>query len=162
PASAPLHPSIPALIEPNFSPLIRTELDRLASGAPRTGGIDPDRYSAPSDLTSAYTSHSYLTSRARDLHLLEKWGKNAWLISNSQLEGILGESEAELERVKNQVEGVNVVRKSEQSEAGERLARLEGRWKRSLGGLVEVQVATETVKVETEELRRRIAERGGQ
>lgn len=157
PPDAPPHPSLPELIPPKFSPLIQTELDRLSRGDPPVHTIDTTRYSAPSTLQDAYIASSFLTWRRTDLQLLETYGKNAWLIANSQVEGILKANEVELERVKKEAEEVNVQRKAAQVQAGGELEVLERKWRNAVEGLVRVEVANEMVRRETEDVRRKVA-----
>ena len=57
-------------------------------------------------------SSSYLSGRLTNLSLLEEFGKNAWLISNSQLEDILRDLEKELLEQKEAVENINKSRKA--------------------------------------------------
>ena len=95
------HPSLRPLPAIKFSELFQKELERKADNAPMVGGIDLTRYEAPEkpaddseieiwrkSLRQAYMSSSYLSGRLTNLSLLEEFGKNAWLISNSQLEEI--------------------------------------------------------------------------
>ena len=177
-ASTSLHPSIPALDEPRFSPLIQQEVDRKAAGLPLTGGIDLSRYEAPepptrvsdaeSDtisylnawretLRKAYMSSSHLTVRHENLALLEENGKNAWLIGNSQLEDILQGIERELAEIKEATESVNKERKTAQEAKQVELASLEETWKRGVGAIVDVQLATESLHLQTLERRREMA-----
>jgi pre-mRNA-splicing factor SPF27 len=145
-----------------FSELFQKELDRKAENAPIVGGIDLSRYEAPekptddSDgeswrkaLRQAYISRSYLSGRLTNLSLLEEYGKNAWLISNSQLEDILRDLERELSERKEGVEKVNRGRKTAQENSRAELTWLEEAWKQGVGKIIEVQLATDGVKRET-------------
>ena len=145
-----------------FSELFQKELERKAENAPIVGGIDLSRYEAPekptddSDgeswrkaLRQAYISRSYLAGRLTNLSLLEEYGKNAWLISNSQLEDILRDLERELSERKEGVEKVNRGRKTAQENSRAELTWLEEAWKQGVGKIIEVQLATDGVKRET-------------
>ncbi|KAG4436010.1 hypothetical protein IFR05_008487, partial [Cadophora sp. M221] len=119
------HPSLPPPAPLTFTPLILSELSRIESKTPITGittthyeSQDPPSTTPNSDRTSpatllawrsaiqnAYTSHSYLSSRVSNLGLLEKYGKNAWLEGNRQLEDILRGLERELEVRKGEIDG---------------------------------------------------------
>jgi pre-mRNA-splicing factor SPF27 len=159
--STTLHPSLPALPEPNFSPLISAELDRISSNQPLNGidltRYDPAHFPSPTtsaDLHAAYTSLSHLSSRLTNLALLNSHGKNAWLIHNAHLESVLKSYEEELMALRTQVEVVNKERKGVQVEVEPELKRLEERWKRAVGRVLEVEVAIEGVRREEVERRR--------
>lgn len=177
--SSQLHPSIPALREPRFSPLIQQEVDRKAAGLPLSGGIDLSRYEAPeppsrsSDaetefgpyldawrqtLQKAYTSSSHLSTRHENLVLLEENGKNAWLIGNSQLEDILRGIEKELTEIKEATEAVNKQRKIAQEANKGELVGLEETWKRGVGAILDVELAAEGLRMQILEQRRHLAQ----
>ncbi|KAL8884171.1 MAG: hypothetical protein Q9192_006911, partial [Flavoplaca navasiana] len=129
-----LHPALPLLPPTNLTPLAQAEQDRIAAKEPLTG-IDLSRYELDSpDLSSsppststqdiqqnrlqeAYTSSTYLHSRAQHLALLDRYGKNAWLVGNSQLEDLLRRTEKELAGTREEVERVNAGRKRVQEGA---------------------------------------------
>jgi pre-mRNA-splicing factor SPF27 len=109
----------------------------------------PDEPAADADvrawrnaLRSAYSSNSYLSGRNINLSLLEELGKNAWLISNSQLDELLKAQERELERLKKETESVNNERRDAQEQSRGELQALEETWKQGIRRLVEVQLAT--------------------
>jgi len=145
-----------------FPSLTSLELDRLATDPKsKLSAIDSTRYgdaalSAPDDQTSlpdwrsklqrAYGLHTYLSARSQHLSLLEAYGKNAWLIGNSQLEEELRSVEKELAEVKEQVENVNRQRASAQEGARGEMEGLEEAWKKGVGRMVEVQVAAENLR----------------
>jgi pre-mRNA-splicing factor SPF27 len=171
-----LHHSIPAAPEPHFSPLIQQELSRKEAGAPLIGGIDLSRYEAPepptraSDndppaldewrqtLQKAYVSYSHLTKRHENLSLLEEGGKNAWLIGNSQLEDILRGIEKELAETKETAEEVNKQRKIAQEASHGEMVSLEERWKRGVGSVLDVELASEGLRQQILEYRRQAAQ----
>ena len=130
-----------------------------------TGGIDLSRYEAPegpsdpndiaawrSTLQRAYASSTYLSGRVSNLSLLEELGKNAWLISNSQLEDILRQLEKELEELKAATDDVNKSRKAAQEGSRGEMTGLEKSWKRGIGRILEAEVAVD-------ELRRQILDK---
>ncbi|KAB8071345.1 breast carcinoma amplified sequence 2-domain-containing protein [Aspergillus leporis] len=167
--SSTLHPSIPAFPEFRLSPLIEQEVERKATGQPLTGGIDLSRYEAPepptrsSDagpnatpnleewrqaLEKAYTASSHLSMRRDNLTLLEENGKNAWLIGNSQLEDILRGLEKELAETNEAAETVNKQRKIAQETSKGELAGLEETWKRGVGAILDVELASENLRMQ--------------
>ncbi|KAJ5525059.1 hypothetical protein N7494_011709 [Penicillium frequentans] len=171
-----IHPSIPPALESKFSPLIQHELERKATGAPLTGGIDLTRYEAPEPpvraaagespkldewrqaLQSAYKSSSHLSKRHENLTLLDENGKNAWLIGNSQLEYILGGLEKELAETKESSEKVNKQRKLAQEARYGELSSLEETWKRGVGAILDVELASEGIRQQILEHRRQAAQ----
>ena len=106
------------------------------------------------NLRQAYISRSYLSGRLDNLSLLEEFGKNAWLISNSQLEDILRDLEKELAVTKEAVENINKARKASQEESRAELTGLEETWKQGVGKIIEVQLATDGVRREMFQRRR--------
>ncbi|TGZ84628.1 hypothetical protein EX30DRAFT_360649 [Ascodesmis nigricans] len=153
------HPSLPVHPTPSFPPLFSTELTRVASSQPLTGGIDLTRYEPPSQpseasLHAAYTSSTHLGTRLTNLSLLAEFGKNAWLIHNSDLEAVLKRLEEELMAAKTEVEVVNKARKGMQVGVEAEMRRLEERWRRGVGRVLEVEVAAERVRREVVERRR--------
>ncbi|KAI9861546.1 MAG: hypothetical protein M1813_005156 [Trichoglossum hirsutum] len=165
------HPLLPALPPSTLSPLLEQEIARHASNEPLAGGIDTSRYEAlgapnsanPADhhntLQKAYASSTYLYTRNQNLALLEQFGKNAWLVGNSQLEDILRNMERELVDVSHQIEEVNKLRKSEQEGVRGEMEGLEGAWKKGVGGVVETEIAAEGLRLETLRQRREGARR---
>lgn len=166
-AATALHSSIPDVREPQFSSLVDTEHAFLAEGKPRTTGIDLSRYealdapAAGSDIAAwcatlqkAYASAEYLRGRETNLALLETYGKNAWLVGNSQLEGLLKGLEAEIEAARIELEGVERERREAQAGVQGEVAGLERGWAEGVGRLIEVLAAAEGVRGEILERRR--------
>jgi pre-mRNA-splicing factor SPF27 len=168
------HPSLSPLGPQHFSPLIETEMLRIERKEPLTA-IDLSRYEAleppttspHSDekhpetlqkwrdaLSKAYTSHAYLSGRQNNLALLEKFGKNAWLIGNSQMEDVLRGLERELAERKTEIDMVVVERKNAQEAVGPEIMGLDEGWKSGVGRVLEVQVAAEEVRRKILENRR--------
>ncbi|CCX07002.1 Similar to Pre-mRNA-splicing factor SPF27; acc. no. Q6PBE2 [Pyronema omphalodes CBS 100304] len=147
---------LPEAHTPSFSPAISTELDRISRGEPFTGGIDLSRYNPSTTspdlaaLQSAYTSFQHVSSRLTNLSLLSEFGKNAWLIHNSQLEGLLKSLEEELMALKTNVEVTNKERKGAQLDVKDQMERLDERWKKAVGRVLEVELATEQLRREGE------------
>ncbi|KAH7383786.1 Pre-mRNA-splicing factor SPF27 [Pyrenochaeta sp. MPI-SDFR-AT-0127] len=174
-----LHPAlIPAATwTPTFSDFIEREHARLDDDpTSKLSGIDLKRYEdldAPENTTptsdehrpelldrwnkalqQAYTSSEYVQGRLTQLGLLEKFGKNAWLVGNSQLEDILRAIEAELAQVRQQQEQVDILRRTQQeSKAGE-IKTLEETWKKGVGRVLETEVAAEGLKQQILDKRR--------
>ncbi|MCJ1432625.1 hypothetical protein MMC27_001982 [Xylographa pallens] len=161
-----LHPLLPAYPPPKPS-RNGAEIERVAAGQPPTA-IDVSRYesleapattSPTSDVTdpelleawkttlqNAYASSTHLHTRLQNLSLLDQFGKNAWLIGNAQLENILKEIEKELVETKEQLEEVSRARQLSQVGIKGEMDGLDEGWKKSIGRLVEVQLAAEQAR----------------
>ena len=153
------HPSLAPLSAVIFSDIFRQEIDRVAAGEIRQQGIDVSRYEAPDEpssekdeatmrqaLRTAYISSTFLSDRYTNLHLLDEFGRNAWLIGNSQMEEILQGLERELAGLKSETEDVNKARKAIQLDFKGELMTLQENWKRGLGSVLEIQVATDQLR----------------
>jgi pre-mRNA-splicing factor SPF27 len=174
-----LHPALiaAAQYQPHFSDVLEREhmrLDRDATS--KLSGIDMKRYEdldAPENtnpatdeekpellaqwnkaLKQAYTSSEYVDARLTQLGLLEKFGKNAWLVGNSQLEDILKGIETELADVRKQQDEVESMRRSQQQSVQGEIQTLEGTWKKGVGRVLETEVAAEGLKQQILEKRR--------
>jgi pre-mRNA-splicing factor SPF27 len=155
-----LHPSIPERTSIKFSDLVQAEHDRLSSGAEKEQGIDLSRYEAQdapptndteqwrATLQQAYASSEYLESRQVNLSLLETYGKNAWLISNDQLEAILRAAERDVSQRKIELEDIDRARRDAQAARKGELEALEQQWKIGVGQMIEVEVAAEKLRLE--------------
>lgn len=86
--------------------------------------------------------------------MLDEGGKNAWLIGNSQLEDILRGLEKELADTKEAAEEVNRQRKIAQESSQGELAGLQETWKRGLGAILDVELASEQIRMQILEHRR--------
>ncbi|RKU45728.1 hypothetical protein DL546_007956 [Coniochaeta pulveracea] len=130
----PDHALLPPTINPHFSPAIEAELSRIASKQP-LAAIDLTRYEAPddtpapSDLPTAL-ERAYASAtylRARRAHL-------ALLDSY----------------------GKNAWNRAQEEVSGD-IKSLEETWKRGVGRVLETEVATETLRREVLEVRRKMA-----
>ncbi|KAA8902959.1 Pre-mRNA-splicing factor SPF27 [Sphaerosporella brunnea] len=155
------HPSLPPLRAPNFTPAISLELERVAANLPLTGGVDVARYTPSPDadadaqqLQAAYTALTHLGTRLANLSLLSAHGKNAWLVHNASLEALLKAHEEALMALRTQVELVNKARKAAQVAAAPEIERLEERWRKAVGRVLEVEVAIEALRREAVERQR--------
>lgn len=105
-------------------------------------------------LKQAYTSSEYVNARLTELGLLERFGKNSWLVGNSQLEDILKAIEAELADVRKQHDEVEGSRRSQQESVAGEIKTLEETWKRGVGRVLETDVAAEMLKQQILDRRR--------
>lgn len=101
---------------------------------------------------------SHLSMRHENLALLEEYGKNACLIGNSQLEDILRGLEKELAETKEAAEAVNKQRKLAQEASQGEMVSLEETWKRGVSAILDVELASEGLRLQILEQRRRLAQ----
>ncbi|RDW61085.1 hypothetical protein BP6252_12468 [Coleophoma cylindrospora] len=177
-ASTHMHASLDVPVESRLSPLMEQEFARIEAKKPlqaidlsRYEALEPPATSPHSDekhpetlaiwreaLSKAYTSHTYLTGRQTNLALLEQFGKNSWLVGNSQLEDVLKGLERELAEKKQAIDVVVVERKNRQENAGGEIKLLEENWKRGVGKVLETEVAAENLRKEILDRRRAAAQ----
>lgn len=89
---------------------------------------------------------------------METYGKNAWLISNDQLEQILRDAEKEVVARKQDIEALEQERRTRQEASGGEMKSLEQSWRDGVGRMIEVEVAAEGLRREILE-RKRVAAR---
>ncbi|KAI5462579.1 Pre-mRNA-splicing factor SPF27 [Mariannaea sp. PMI_226] len=151
--------------EPSFSPAIQSELSRIASST-ASQPLDLSRYEAPSSdappataLPSSAVAQSYLESRQSNLALLEKWGKNAWLLGNHALESELQALERDLAAAKRDIDLVNLERRNRQEAVAAEMKTLDETWRAGVGRVLETEVAVEELNGK---IREELARRAGQ
>jgi pre-mRNA-splicing factor SPF27 len=146
------------------------ELDRVAAKKPLSA-IDLSRYEAQDDppspdasttelasvLQKSYASATYLSARRAHLALLDSYGKIAWLVGNYQLEAELKALERELAEARREIDVLAVKRRRAQDEVAGEIQSLEDTWKKGVGRVLETEVATEALRREVLEARRRMA-----
>ncbi|KAK7908527.1 Pre-mRNA-splicing factor SPF27 [Apiospora marii] len=172
------HPSLPPYTDSPFTasnPLYQQEQARLAAKQPLSA-IDLTRYEVDEDdlaaagtnaaeletaLSRAYTAQAYLTARHAHLGLLDRYGKNAWLVGNWEAEADLAALERDLAAVKRDIELVNHGRRQMQTEVGEELRGLDATWRRGVGRVLETEVAVERLRHEIEQRRQAAASGNG-
>lgn len=163
-----LHPSVSSSYEPSFSDLVSSSHQHIAqTGKARSpkSGIDLARYEEPTApsvsagtasserrsqwsqaLRQAYTSHAYLSGRQVNLSLLEKYGRNAWLVGNSQIEDELRTLEKELAETQRQVEETDEQRRRTQETVRGEIEGLQDAWQSGVGRAIEAEVAGEGLR----------------
>ncbi|KAI8629991.1 Pre-mRNA-splicing factor SPF27 [Xylariaceae sp. FL1651] len=157
---------LPPISGPNFTPLMQSELERVAAKTPLKA-IDLARYeaqeslppsSAPADLTPAlaraYATNTYLQGRQTHLQLLDAYGKNAWLVGNWQTEAELAALERDLAATKKEIDVVNIQRRRLQDEVAGELKGLEETWKKGIGRVLETELAAEALRQQVLERQR--------
>ena len=154
-----MHPAIAELPTTKLTSAFQQEVERVAASKPLTGGVDLARYQDSEQvsedsnadtlrqaLRSAYANTTYLRGRQINIELLEDYGKNAWLIGNSQLEDVQRRLEIELTTVKSRSENTNKSRKALQEDSQGELLGLAETWKHGIGKIIETQVATDALR----------------
>jgi len=89
------------------------------------------------------------------LGLLETYGKNAWLVSNSALEDELRALEREVADARAEAEALERERRVAQEGVGPEMRGLEESWRKGVARCVEVQAAAEGLRAQIVERRRR-------
>ncbi|KAG8168756.1 hypothetical protein KVR01_001505 [Diaporthe batatas] len=179
----PHHALLPPPAEPTFSPLIQSELDRIASSADPSkpaplAAIDLSRYELPdlpedgdadrdaleAALRQAYTAASYLSARRQHLALLDSHGKNAWLVGNWHLEAELRALEREVAAARRAIDLVTLRRQRLQRDSGGEITGLDEAWRKGVGRVLEAEVAAEGLRREVDAIMREraAAREGGQ
>lgn len=82
------------------------------------------------------------------MHLLDQFGRNSWLVGNSQVEDVLRSLERELADTKQKIDVVVVERKSAQEAVAGEVKGLEEAWRGGVGRVLETEVAAEGVRRE--------------
>jgi len=85
---------------------------------------------------------------------LEKYGNNAWLIANSQVEDELRTLEKELAETKREVEAVEEERRARQEAVRGEVEGLDIAWREGVGRAIQVEVAAEGLRRQILEKRR--------
>ncbi|OAA42845.1 BCAS2 family protein [Beauveria brongniartii RCEF 3172] len=151
-------PSPPPSVPSSFSPLMTTELERVASQTP-LAPLDLARYEAPEPLPAsasaaaqrlplerALVSASYLAARNQNLKLLDRAGRNAWLLGNYHVEAELRSLEAELAATRREMDLVNAARAARQNDVKAEMQGLEETWRTRVGKVLETEVAVDELR----------------
>jgi pre-mRNA-splicing factor SPF27 len=153
PQTSKLHPFVTSLPSPpEPSPFWSAEYSRLARNKP-LNAINLNSYQLSNDTKTNLVASEFFVNRSDNLALLETYGSNAWLIGNAIQEHSLGVLESELARLKEEGVGVNRERKRENLEFGGEIGKLEGRWRKALRGVVEVEIGCALLEEEVHQLR---------
>ena len=121
-----------------------------------TSGTNDDNNSG-TEAAALLTAAHHLSTRSTNLNLLNRFGKNAWLVHNAQLEAELRACETELAALKAQCDAVNKERKAAQESARPEMLRLQARWGDAVGTVLQTEVAAEHIRLQILSLRRQQA-----
>lgn len=124
--------------------------------------LDKNKWSMPAEaqgteaeLQRAQWMAAHQQTRQTNVELLQKFGPNAWRMSNFLLEEDLKRLQRQHEALQGQMEELNRSRKTTQTEAGQRLDLLESRWSELVGGNLQLEVANLALEGQVMQLRER-------
>ncbi|KAG0249708.1 hypothetical protein DFQ27_009841 [Actinomortierella ambigua] len=104
-------------------------------------------------VSNANAQLEHQDQRLLNLELLSKYGPNSWNIHNYQLEYELSQLQQQLEASRQRVLDLNKLRKRDQTEAGQTLARLEHQWAERVSASLQVNVAAASLQMELDQLK---------
>ncbi|KZP00891.1 hypothetical protein CALVIDRAFT_456980, partial [Calocera viscosa TUFC12733] len=163
PDDDPRLPPLPELFASN--PLLKAELDRVSAHKP-LNALDTSRYTLPSPppgaseedwlhaLDNAKSQLEHQLNRQSNISLLQTYGANAWRVANYRTEADVERFGRLLERLREDVTGVNRGRKASHTAIGKQLTSLEGRWTELISSLLQIELANVALEAELEGLRR--------
>uniref|UniRef100_A0A1I8FQW6 Pre-mRNA-splicing factor SPF27 n=1 Tax=Macrostomum lignano TaxID=282301 RepID=A0A1I8FQW6_9PLAT len=107
--------------------ILRAEFEPIRTASPPTGRLtDVQSWRDSVDNSRAQLEHQSV--RIENLQLLLAHGSDAWRCHNDTLVRMVAETERRLQATRKAVKEVNLQRKTEQVQAGERLHTLEDTW----------------------------------
>ncbi|CAB4486346.1 breast carcinoma amplified sequence 2 [Rhizophagus irregularis] len=146
------------------SPILATEYQRVQLGKPivemdinRYKLAEPDNkedqeaWEKAVNNSKAQLQHQNL--RMFNLELLQKYGANAWRLHNYQLENELQQYQKTLEEYKQNILDLNIQRKAEQLQTGNKIEALNNKWTEMIGQTLQVEVACASLEVEVQQLK---------
>ncbi|CAK7273185.1 hypothetical protein SEPCBS57363_005526 [Sporothrix epigloea] len=171
------HALLRPLYEPKYTQAIQTEIQRHADANSKGAMSEPlraldfSRYeindslpdgsdAAEPALAKAYISQEYLRGRRAHLALLDRFGKNAWLVSNWRTEANLKRLEADLAEARKAVDSITLQRQRVQDEAASELQSLDTAWRIGVGQVLETEAAAEELRLQVLKTRRQRATAG--
>ena len=122
------------------------DLSRYEALDPPSPNASAEQWS--SALREAKVNDSYLSERVTNLGLLEKFGKNSWLIGNSSLEDLHAQLQAELSDVRRQLEEVGSQRQQKQASISGELKALEDSWREGIERTLATKAAAEKLRLQ--------------
>lgn len=149
------HPSIPEL---------RPSILSGKAAPAKLEALDPSRWTLPSqaqgtteELERAQAMLSHQSLRQSNVELLNKFGGNAWRVSNFLLEQDSKHLSRQVEMVSSDIEDLNRSRKSAQDAAAQKLTGLDAKWTELVGGNLQLEVANLALESDVIQLRQRYA-----
>ncbi|XP_027199858.2 BCAS2 pre-mRNA processing factor [Dermatophagoides pteronyssinus] len=134
--------------------ILRAEFERLNNGQPMEQ-LNMKRYELPSPSTgklndiwawqecmeNSFAQLEHQAIRIQNLELLGQYGAETWKMYNSILTQLLARSKAHLEKIRKQIQDINLSRKNSQLQAGEQIKILEENWVTLVGKNYEIERA---------------------
>ncbi|CAK7564888.1 MAG: hypothetical protein SEPTF4163_002793 [Sporothrix epigloea] len=171
------HALLRPLYQPKYTQAIQPEIQRHADANSKGAitealrALDFSRYEINDDpsngsdaaepaLMKAYVSQVYLRGRRAHLALLDRFGKNAWLVSNWQTEANIKRLEVDLAEARKAVDSITLQRQRMQDEAASELQSLDRAWRAGVGRVLETEAAAEELRLQVLKTRRQRAAAG--
>ena len=108
-------------------PMEMFNMKRYELPSPLGGKItDVQAWNEAVENSWAQLQHQYI--RIANLELMKKYGSEAWKSYNNSLSQILTTAQKELQSLKKSIQEINWMRKTSQTDAGEKLKNLEANW----------------------------------
>lgn len=143
------------------SPLLKVEMERLVARQPMET-LSMKRYELPQPgaaqkndvgawlecVNNSVAQLEHQSGRIINLELLSQYGSNEWKIHNEQLSRMLDRETALLRSIKNEIQEVNWLRKTEQTQIGTQLSDLGHHWTTLVHKNFDIEKACVQIKVE--------------
>ncbi|KAH7642595.1 Pre-mRNA-splicing factor SPF27 [Dermatophagoides farinae] len=163
-------PNLPTLDVNKFeTDILRKEFERLNNGqsmeqlnmkryelpSPSTGKLN-DIWAWQECLENSFTQLEHQTIRIQNLELLTEYGTETSKMYNSIMTQLLARSKAHLEKIRKQIQDINLLRKNSQTQAGEQIKILEENWVSLVGKNYEIeraclQLETDLIKLQQQQ-----------
>ncbi|XP_046911779.2 BCAS2 pre-mRNA processing factor [Dermatophagoides farinae] len=163
-------PNLPTLDVNKFeTDILRKEFERLNNGqsmeqlnmkryelpSPSTGKLN-DIWAWQECLENSFTQLEHQAIRIQNLELLTEYGTETSKMYNSIMTQLLARSKAHLEKIRKQIQDINLLRKNSQTQAGEQIKILEENWVSLVGKNYEIeraclQLETDLIKLQQQQ-----------
>ncbi|KAJ3099313.1 hypothetical protein HDU97_003287 [Phlyctochytrium planicorne] len=104
-------------------------------------------------VQNAHAQLEHKQNQVLNLELINKFGTNAWMVHNHQLESLITKLQAEVDLQKQILEDINKERKTDQLKVGFTLSTLENRWAQLVDQCFQVDIACSMLDAEIAVLR---------
>ncbi|KPM03990.1 gamma-soluble NSF attachment protein-like [Sarcoptes scabiei] len=165
-----LMPQLPPLELNAFeTEILKNEFDRMTNAKPMEQ-LNMKRYELPSptpdklndivswqnSLNNSMAQLHHQLIRIQNLELLEQYGTEAWSATTLHTERMVQFLRTSLEKLKKELQEVNLIRKNEQTTAGEKLKILEEKWVELVSKNYDLEGACDQLESEINSLKSRI------
>ena len=130
-------------------------MKRYELPSPSTGKLN-DIWAWQECLENSFTQLEHQTIRIQNLELLTEYGTETSKMYNSIMTQLLARSKAHLEKIRKQIQDINLLRKNSQTQAGEQIKILEENWVSLVGKNYEIeraclQLETDLIKLQQQQ-----------